>query len=171
MKVLKTMKKLKFWSRKKKKKKINVIDHHLPSTCHPCSQYQRHSVQPSAPPLPSWLDYAQTHDSIFRAEVCASVFSGFASSSQAQFSYAPEDQAQFAYAPEDTVPELSPVHSTLPVSTGCSYQQYMVPNPVYGMPVLPPATRERSAGIFGRAVKFCVHLIRCFCPCFRIEKF
>ncbi|KAK2987007.1 hypothetical protein RJ640_024905 [Escallonia rubra] len=161
MKVMKTMKKLKFWSRKKKKKKINVTDHHLPSTSHHCSQCQHHSVQPSAPPLPSWLDYEQTHDTIFRAEVCASVFSGFASSSQAQFSY----------APEDAVPELSPVHSTLPVSTGCSYQQYMVPNPVYGMPVLPPATRERSAGIFGRAVKFCVHLIRCFCSCFRIEKF
>uniref|UniRef100_A0A5B7BTH8 Uncharacterized protein n=1 Tax=Davidia involucrata TaxID=16924 RepID=A0A5B7BTH8_DAVIN len=158
MKMIKAVKKLKFWSRKKKKKN-HLIEHFPPPPPPPPPRYFHFhcscpQFQPSAPPLPSWLEYEQTHDSIFAAEV--SPVSGTASSSEAQF------------PPQEIVPELSSLYDpTLPVST--SYQQYMVPDPVYGMPVVSAVKRERAVGFFGCIVNIGAHLIRCFCPCFRVR--
>lgn len=156
MKVMKSMKKLKFWSRKekKKKKKLNFTEN-PPSNCHCYCQIPQ--FQPSAPPLPqSWPYYEQTHVANFAAEVSSYTYSEFPSSSEAQFAFAPQEN-------EEIAPEMKPLLPALPVSptSTCSYQQYLDPNPVYGMPVVPPARRDRSA---------VAHLIRCFCPCFRIQE-
>ncbi|XAR56254.1 hypothetical protein NMG60_11036661 [Bertholletia excelsa] len=63
MKVVKTLKKLKFWSRKKKKKKTQLItDQYYPLPPPPCyCSYSWVPVQPSAPPLPPWFESKQTH--------------------------------------------------------------------------------------------------------------
>ncbi|CAK9140433.1 unnamed protein product [Ilex paraguariensis] len=153
MKMMKTMKKLKFWSRKKKKKKTHLITDYPPPPCH--CHCLCHPIQPSAPPLPSWLDYELTHDTIFTPE--AGSVSSLAGLSQVDF------------APQDIVHEVNPVNPTLSYCN-TSYQQYMVPNPVYGVPVVSEVRRERSGGIFGCVFDIGVHLIRCFCPCFRIRE-
>ncbi|XP_059648305.1 uncharacterized protein LOC132294455 [Cornus florida] len=162
MKMIQAVKKFKFWSRKKKKKKKRKNSHDIeypppPWHCH----FSYHPVQPSAPPLPPWLDYGQSHDTILAAEISPPLL-GFASSSQAQLP-----------PPQEIVPELKPLDPTLSISSTTSitsYQQYMVPNPAYGMPVAPPVRREREAGLFGCVVDIGIHLIRCFCPCFRIRE-
>lgn len=78
-------------------------------------------------------------------------------------------EAQFAFlAPQEN--EMNPLTPALPVSTCSSYQQYLVPNPVFGMPVVPPPRRERSAGVFGCVFNIGAYLIRCFFPCFRIQE-
>ncbi|KAA8545415.1 hypothetical protein F0562_020199 [Nyssa sinensis] len=155
MKMIKAVKKLKFWSRKKKKKN-HFIEHPHPPQPPPPPPCYFHChcscppFQPSAPPLPSWLDYENTHDSISAAEV------GPVSGDQAQFHS------------QEIVPDLTSLYPTLPVST--SYQQYMVPDPVYGMPVAPAIKRERAGGFFGCIINIGVNLIRCFCPCFRVRE-
>ena len=142
------MKKLKFWSRKKKKKKTILIDPPPPSppSCHCCHFCPL--VEPSAPPLPLWFDYEQTDNS--PSGSAFSPNSGKSSSSQAQ----------------EIVPEVS---SLFP-APNTSYQQYMVENPVYGVPVLPAVRREKRAGIFGCVFNIGRHLIRCFFPCFHIQE-
>ncbi|KAL1833396.1 hypothetical protein ACET3Z_003047 [Daucus carota] len=71
----------------------------------------------------------------------------------------------------DIDPEIKPSHPALPISsTSSSYQQYMVPNPVYGMPVVPTARRERSVGVFGCVFNVGKLLVRFACPCFRITE-
>ncbi|KAM7482006.1 hypothetical protein LguiB_006589 [Lonicera macranthoides] len=177
MKVISSMKKLKFWSRKKKKKKITSINHHHhpppPSNTYQCCchhQYHHHNhhhniVEPSAPPLPpSWLDYDKTYsyDSLLASEVSTSTgtpFSGLPGSSE---------EAQLGSQECEIAPEFNPVLSS---ASSSSYQQYMVPNPVYGVPVEPPQpAKERSVGFFGCVIQFGAHLIRCFSPCFRIKE-
>ncbi|KAK9286492.1 hypothetical protein L1049_014890 [Liquidambar formosana] len=153
--MIKAAKKLKFLLRKRKKKKTH-IPQYLPSTCHCWCPYS--STQPSAPPLPPWLETEQTHEAFFAAEVQPGL--GLAGSSQAQF------------LQEDIVLETSSLYPITPADT-TSYQQYMAPNPVYGVPVAPVAPavrRERSVGLFGCFVKFGINLIRCFCPCFHIRE-
>ncbi|KAB1208619.1 hypothetical protein CJ030_MR7G007731 [Morella rubra] len=151
MKMMKAVKKLKFWSRKKRRKKTHEPCHPPPTChcCHPC-----YSTQPSAPPLPPGLDPEQTHHP-FPAPVVHPV---------PDLSYPAQTQLP------DIVLETSPiVYSTLPAGTS-SYQQYMAPNPVYGMPVLQTARREKTGGLFGCVVNFGIHLIRCLCPCFCIRE-
>lgn len=145
MKMLKTIKKLKFWHRKKKKKKQSYLP---PPPLH--SNYCCGCSCPSAPPLPAWYDTEQAF------EVVTAPVSGFAYSTQQQ----------------DIVSEAAPSYPTLPVNNTSSYQQYMVPNPVYGIPALPPPppTKEKSAGIFGCAVEIGRYLFRCFFPCFRVRQ-
>lgn len=153
MKVIKSMKKLKFWSRKKKK--INFVENPH-SNCH-CYCQIHNLFQPSAPPLPeSWPYYEQTQVANFTAVISSYTLSEFPSSNEAQNAFARHEN-------EEIAPEMKPLLPTLPVSTTgtCSYQQYLDPNPVYGMPVVPPARRGGSA---------VAHLIHCFCPCFRVQE-
>ncbi|KAJ4717620.1 Homeobox protein [Melia azedarach] len=171
MKIIKSMKKLKFWSRKKRKKKPNfdpytTYPHHppppLPPTYHyhHCYSCSSSSTQPSAPPLPPWLEYQQTLDAVFAAE---SVHPGpdLVHPAEPQFSF-----------PEIVVETASVNPTMLPVSdnSSISYQQYMVPNPVYGLPVVQTTRRERLSGFFGIVFKFGSSLFRCFCPCFHIRE-
>ncbi|XVF23147.1 hypothetical protein REPUB_Repub13aG0012600 [Reevesia pubescens] len=130
MKMFKAVKKLKFWSRKKKKRKSLG-----PEPCDPASHchcyYSCSSVQPSAPPLPSWLQAELTQDAIPTPNQAEHF---------PEFSYPTDYQVQ--YPTQDIV--SSPM---LPAPVPApSYQQYMVPNPVYGLPVVQTARRERSAG-------------------------
>lgn len=171
MKVMKAMKKLKFWSRKKKKKKAFYIDRPPPPPppppCH--CQYQYYNpYEPSAPPLPassssSWFDYDhETQDTIY----ANSDFISFTSSSQS-----PAQDPKFARHDFNPVPELSPQDPIMPAASTTSYQQYMVPNPVYGVPAsVPQVRRERKGGAFGCMFAFGVHLFRCFFPCFHIRE-
>ncbi|XWS20680.1 hypothetical protein CRYUN_Cryun31cG0123900 [Craigia yunnanensis] len=155
MKLFKAVKKLKFWSRKKgKRKSLGPEPSCPPSHSHCC--YSCYSVQPSAPQLPSWLRAELTQDGAAipdRAEPFP------------EFSY-PTDQVQ--YPIQDNV--SGPMFQAPAPAPAASYQQYMVPNPVYGLPIVQTARRERSAGFFGCVIGFGVDLIRCFCRCFRISE-
>ncbi|RVX05852.1 hypothetical protein CK203_023833 [Vitis vinifera] len=147
MKMLKTLKKLKFWHRKKKKKKPYLPPPPpppppLPSPYCCCSR-------PSAPPLPPWYDAEQAYDAAAAAPVPGFVYS------------TPQ---------QEIVSEARPSYPTLPVTSTSSYQQYMVPNPVYGIPAVPAPTKEKSAGLFGCAFEIGRYLFRCFCPCFRVRE-
>ncbi|WOG84299.1 hypothetical protein DCAR_0103482 [Daucus carota subsp. sativus] len=156
MKVMKNIKKLKFWSRKKKKK-VNFVEN--PAANAPCC-YHNHQFQPSAPPLPPY--YEQIHEASYSASLNYHTFSRY-----------PSNDFQFAFPSEenDIDPEIKPSHPALPISsTSSSYQQYMVPNPVYGMPVVPTARRERSVGVFGCVFNVGKLLVRFACPCFRITE-
>ncbi|KAJ0800722.1 hypothetical protein HanPI659440_Chr03g0106851 [Helianthus annuus] len=143
MKVMKHLKSLKFWSKKKKKKRITTIHHHSPPPCC-CSP----AFQPSAPPLPSWLDYEQQ------------TYTQHLLTADVKFSVLPK---------EHDISNVNPSSSSGDVETGCSYQQYMVKNPVYGVPVLQSTETERSAGALGCVFNIGAHLFRCFFPCFRIR--
>ncbi|KAK6263542.1 hypothetical protein SCA6_018976 [Theobroma cacao] len=159
MKMSKALKKLKFWSRKKRKRKSLGLEPSYPdsSHCHCC--YSCASTQPSAPPLPSWLQAEPTQDAIHTADH-AEPFPVPELSYPTLFQYPTQ---------EDTVSETESHRS--PICPAPSYQQYLVPNPVYGLPVVQQAgRRERSAGFLGCVIDFGVDLIRCFCPCFRIRE-
>ncbi|XP_022714469.1 uncharacterized protein LOC111274079 [Durio zibethinus] len=161
MKMLKAVKKLKFWSSKKRKRKSLGFDPSSPpSRCHCC--YSCSSTQPSAPPLPSWLEAEMTQDAIPTPDQ-AELFP--------EFSY-PTDQVQYPTQDIVSSPVFSaPFPAPAPAPAAApSYQQYLVPNPVYGLPVVQTARRERSAGFFSCVINFGVNLIRCFCPCFRIRE-
>ena len=154
--MIKAVKKLKFWSRKKRKKKTHQPYYHPlppppPNHCC-CSRYS--STQPSAPPLPpSWFDSDTNHETPLAP--------GFPEPSY-------PSQTQQIY--QEIITETSQIYPTLPERSS-SYQQYMVPNPVYGIPVAQTAARrERSAGVFGCVVDFGIHLMRCFFPCYRIRE-
>ncbi|MFS7919270.1 hypothetical protein Hanom_Chr03g00210771 [Helianthus anomalus] len=143
MKVMKHLKSLKFWSKKKKKKRITTIHHHSPPPCC-CSP----AFQPSAPPLPSWLDYEQQ------------TYTQHLLTADVKFSALPK---------EHDISNANPSSSSGDVESGGSYQQYMVENPVYGAPVLQSTETERSAGAVGCVFNIGAHLFRCFFPCFRIR--
>ncbi|KAK1430022.1 hypothetical protein QVD17_12469 [Tagetes erecta] len=162
---MKIMKTLKFWSKKKKKKNkriSNIHHHHSPPPCCCCSHIHHHDTrtfQPSAPPLPSWFDYEeQTYNQhLLTSQVKSSEFSGLPVSYEAQFD------------PQEHDNNPSPATASGDVETGCSYQQYMVENPVYGASILPSRKAERSAGAVGCVVSVGAHLFRCFFPCFHIR--
>ncbi|KAL2460603.1 hypothetical protein Adt_44023 [Abeliophyllum distichum] len=154
MKVMKTMKKLKFWSRKKRKKKTHFWENpplppRLPPPPPPlycnCHWQCHHPVQPSAPPLPEWLEYEQSEEAILISEVNTSS-AGLYNSSEAQF--VPQQQ--------NTDSEISHEYPT-------SYQQYMIQNPVYGIPAVNESTEERAGGAFG----YVFNILCCLFPCFK----
>ncbi|XP_010265473.1 PREDICTED: uncharacterized protein LOC104603195 isoform X2 [Nelumbo nucifera] len=59
--MIKALKKLKVWSRnKKKKRKTHALQPSPPPALHCSCCYC--SNQPSAPPLPSWVDFDQTQE-------------------------------------------------------------------------------------------------------------
>lgn len=154
--MIKAAKKLKkFWPRKKKRKKTlqyhETYYHHPPSSCHCCCSYPTAPTQPSAPPLPPWLEPELTYEAV----------------SAPGLQSLPElaHPSQIQVPSQEIVMETTPIYPTLP-----SYQQYLVPNPVYGVPVEQKPRREKSTGFFGCFVDFCANLISCFCPCFRIQE-
>ncbi|KAK8641626.1 hypothetical protein V6N13_011014 [Hibiscus sabdariffa] len=131
MKLLKAVKKLKFWSKKKKKRKSLAPQPSFsftPSHSHSCyssssvhsSHYYQcsYSVQPSAPPLPPWLQAELTQDESPTPEQ-AEPFP--------EFSYQ-ADQVQHSTQDIESGPMLT--------AAAPSYQQYMDPNPVYGLPLV-----------------------------------
>nr|XP_027071931.1 uncharacterized protein LOC113696746 [Coffea arabica] len=172
MKMMKAVKKLKFWSRKqkkKKKKKALFIDNPPPPPCHCQYQYYCPPYEPSAPPLPtsssssSWVEYDhEAQDTVY----ANSKFISFTSSNPAQV----QDPT---FGPQDfgSVPQPRPQDPTMPAAASItSYQQYMVPNPAYGVPLLPQVRRERRGGAFECMFAFGAHLFRCFFPCFHIRE-
>ncbi|XP_039017385.1 uncharacterized protein LOC120148291 [Hibiscus syriacus] len=166
MKMFKAVKKLKFWSKKRKSIAPRPSSSFSPSYCHICyssasvhsshyyqSSYLSSSMQPSAPPLPPWLQAELTQDE-FPTPEQAEPFPEFSS---------PTDQVQ--HPTQDTESSLIFTAATP------SYQQYMDPNPVYGLPLVQQTgRRERSGGFFGCVIDFSLHLFRCFCPCFHIRE-
>lgn len=156
--MFKAVKKLKFWSRKKRKRKSLAPQ---PSHCychcsHSTSSYQcsypYSPLQPSAPPLPPWLQAELTQDEFPTSEQVEAV-------PFPEFSH-PTDQVQDI--------ESDPM---IPAAAVPSYQQYMVSNPAYGLPVVQQTgIRERSGGYFGCIIDISLHLIRCLCPCVHIRE-
>ncbi|PIA37064.1 hypothetical protein AQUCO_03100076v1 [Aquilegia coerulea] len=154
--MFRSLKQLKIWSRRKKKKKNNNNVFHnsyLPAhpTCpaplppplpltHSCSCS---AFQPSAPPLPSWLNFEQNN-------IDHSAFRVFPAST---LDY-------------ESVSEITPLCPPSINSTTTSYQQYMVSSPVYGVPMMPTMHTGKSGGILGCVFGVGADLIRCFCPCF-----
>lgn len=170
MKVIKAMKKLKFWSRKKKTKKKPFFTQQQQPPESSCHYYHHHHchyypVEPSAPPLPSWLDYNRTQETISGTDHFASpTTSAMGGSSRAPFT-TEDERAPFSSQDSSTLQEEINGKNTT------TYQQYMVENPVYGVPALPPQARgERDAGAFGCVFSFGAHLFRCFFPCFHIRE-
>lgn len=147
-KILKALKKLKFWSSKKKKKGKAGDSHYHPSICHHYCSCPL--LQPSAPPLPSWLDESRVNEPIAANGVGPVPRSPY--------------PGQVRLPSERADPEISPLYPTLPVSNS-SYQQYMDPNPVYVVALLPNVRRENGGGVFRCVASVGAHLIRCLCPC------
>ncbi|KAF4403612.1 hypothetical protein G4B88_002465 [Cannabis sativa] len=168
--MIKAMKKLKIWSKKKRKKKaLHSLPCYLPppsrlpppppppplqapiqNWCCSCScSCSQSKAEPSAPPLPSSWYYDSPVEAHHESIVATGIVEYPTSSADAG-----EDGDCC-----DVVEDQS--------SSSSSYQQYMVPNPVYGIPVV-VAERERSGGVFGCVVNFGRHLFRCFFPCYRI---
>ncbi|ESQ54906.1 hypothetical protein EUTSA_v10026492mg [Eutrema salsugineum] len=148
------MKKLKFWSRKKRKRKQAC-----PSQAHQCScEYssvlsavepvaEAVVVEPTAPPFPFWFDEI--------GSVSAPDTSAFPWNTQL-----PHNQ-------EETIVETSPLLSQVSdLRIYQSYQQYMVPNPSYGVPIVDAAPAKKSMGMFGCVIEVSLNVIRCFFPCF-----
>ncbi|XP_010433794.1 PREDICTED: uncharacterized protein LOC104717857 [Camelina sativa] len=155
MKVMKAMKRLKFWSRKKRKRKQAS-----PSQPHHCTYEYSSSVvaavafEPTAPPLSFWFD--ETQD-LFPPETSAFPWN---------------DNTQLPHQQEETIVETKPLllSQVSDLRIYQSYQQYMVPNPTYGVPIIEPephdaATAKRSSvGIFGCVIELSSSLVRCFIP-------
>ncbi|KAL0348193.1 UNVERIFIED_CONTAM: hypothetical protein Sangu_1047100 [Sesamum angustifolium] len=162
MKMIKAMKKLKFWSRKKRQKKYLLFTESPPPPSRPPPPpppyYMLHCpyepLLPSAPPLPPWLEYEhQFEDMPSTSEV------------NPADSAASENSTSISHFP--AVPEISDPPQLLP---NTSHQQCVVPNPVYDTPVVPQLKKlEKSGGTFGCIVGFGVHLVRCVFPCFHIR--
>ncbi|CAN4108205.1 unnamed protein product [Withania somnifera] len=155
MRLTKAMKKLNFWSKKKKKKRTTPLLEQpplLPSYYH----WPYCPIQPSAPPLPPWFEYEQQQPqdySIFTPESTpANLSQTHGSTTMDSISHEELNQAKPTQS-EHTMP-----------------QQYMVPNQVYGIPVITEARTERAGGAFGCVINFGAHLFRCFFPCFQIRE-
>ncbi|KAK2661584.1 hypothetical protein Ddye_000158 [Dipteronia dyeriana] len=178
MKMIKAMKKLKFWSRKKRKKySIDpYFDYHyqLPSTYHHHHSYScsssSSSVQPSAPPLPPWLEPELTYNDDEPPSWVQSVVP------EEELVYTSQTTHTMFTCQENDVQETSPM---LPVESTPSsyYQRYnMDPNPVYGLPILQTnisstnIESKSSGGAFVCFVKFGLNLVGCFCPCLSIRE-
>ncbi|KAA0054146.1 AUX/IAA protein [Cucumis melo var. makuwa] len=127
-----TKKKLKgLWSKMKKKKpnKTQTNCYQYCCSCH-CSSSSHLHHQPSAPPLPPWLNEDPTF-------------------------LPPPTQSQFEH----------PDRADGMVTNQWSYQQYLVAEPVYGVPII-VKTESRRDQKWKRLIK----LFDCFCPCFGITQ-
>ncbi|CAH8382900.1 unnamed protein product [Eruca vesicaria subsp. sativa] len=156
MKVMKAVKKLKFWSRKKKKHKQASSS----SQPHQCScDYSSMSapfleplvaIEPTAPPLPFWFDETQR---LYPPET---------SSESSWNTQLPQKQ-------EEAIVEIKPLSQVSDLRIHKSYQQYMVPNPSVGVPIIVEAApaKRSSVGIFGCVIELSSNVVRCFFPCFR----
>ncbi|ANM67985.1 unnamed protein product [Arabidopsis thaliana] len=143
---MKAMKKLTFWSRKKRKRKQAC-----PSQPHHCScEYSSTAVavlvEPTAPPLPYWFDETRS--------LCPPETSSF-----------PWTTHHLPHQQEETIVEATPLLSQVSdLRIYQSYQQYMVPNPTSNVHFVEPATAKRSVGIFGCVIELSSSLVRCFIP-------
>ncbi|KAK4424448.1 hypothetical protein Salat_1638200 [Sesamum alatum] len=166
MKVIRAMKKLNFWSRKKRQKKYLLFIESPPPPSRPAPPpppyYMLHCpyepLLPSAPPLPSWLEYDEEMPST--SEV-----------NPADFAASDNSTSKIHFS---AVPEISDHPQAQPDT---SYERYMVPNPVddtdmdTDTAVVPQLKKlERGGGAFGCVVGFGVHLVRCVFPCFHIRE-
>uniref|UniRef100_A0A7N0TXR0 Uncharacterized protein n=1 Tax=Kalanchoe fedtschenkoi TaxID=63787 RepID=A0A7N0TXR0_KALFE len=159
-------KKLKnLWARKKKKKSryleynngASSSEHHH---CCRCSFSYPAYAQPSAPPLPSnWVDMEQTH------EPTSPEFGLGYEELSIQEETANHKEILVKQSSRVDVPGTNIQAADNRISS--SYQQYMVPNPVFGLPVSEKTVR--CAKFFGFFFKFGSHLLSCFCPCLRIR--
>lgn len=150
--MIRTLKKLKIWSRMKKKKRKTHALHQTNYSCHCCSCSTCHP-QPTAPPLPPWADFEQSREAVSHSFTKPGVFP----QSIAHSELPPVLSAQ--------VPsEIAPLYAPLP-SSSASYQQYLVPSPIYGVPILPLASRERGSKFCGCVTGVAACLSRCLCPC------
>ncbi|GFQ04511.1 hypothetical protein PHJA_002595000 [Phtheirospermum japonicum] len=155
MKMIKAMKKLKFWPRIKKRKKNILLTESPPPPSRPPPPpppgpyYPTHSqyepLLPSAPPLPPWLEY--------------------------------DMQFQETHSTPSADHETDIAHEILSLSnqesqaTNISHHQYIVSDPIYDKSVVPQLVKlEKGSGAFGCVVGFGVHLVRCVFPCFHIRE-
>ncbi|EYU33294.1 hypothetical protein MIMGU_mgv1a015226mg [Erythranthe guttata] len=152
MKVIKSMKKLKFWSRKKKNKFLLTESPPPPSRPPPPpprpyppihSQYE--PLLPSAPPLPPWLEY----DLQFQESDEEPNSPNSANNSHSHFSPTQEE----IYFDDHEI---------------CHQE---IQNPIYDDAIVPKIEKlKRGGGAFGCVVGFGVHLVRCVFPCFHIRE-
>ncbi|KAK6121272.1 hypothetical protein DH2020_044975 [Rehmannia glutinosa] len=168
MKVIKAMKKLKFWSRNKRKRKFPITESQSPPPPPPSRPpppppqpyYPVHShyepLLPSAPPLPPWLEYDLQ-------------FQEMLSKSDAN-STSPSLDSSTNFSPSETNATTEILCSQEFQANTC-YQQYTVSNPIFDEPVIPQLEKlEKDAGAFGCVVGFGAHLLRCVFPCFHIRE-
>ncbi|XP_050210704.1 uncharacterized protein LOC126661000 [Mercurialis annua] len=159
--MIKAMKKFKkLWPKKKKRKRTHQESYYYlppvplppppplrpppPPPVHCCYSYSI-PLQPSAPPLPPWLECVQ---------------------SQRQFQ-CEEIVLEAAAADSEIFHKVRSCVEATAVDDTLSYQQYTVPNPVYGVPVIEQTLiKERSSEFFGCFLGLGANFIRCFCPCF-----
>ncbi|KAL7124996.1 hypothetical protein ABFS83_14G086100 [Erythranthe nasuta] len=156
MKVIKAMKKLKFWSRKKKKNKFLHLSESPPPPSRPPpppprpyppihSQYE--PLLPSAPPLPPWLEY----DLQFQESDAEPSSPNSTNNSHSHSHFSPT-QEEIYFDDHET----------------CHQEIW---NPMYDDAIVPKIEKlERGGGAFGCVVGFGVHLVRCVFPCFHIRE-
>ncbi|XP_073269887.1 uncharacterized protein [Primulina huaijiensis] len=169
MKVIKSLKKLKFWPRKKRKTKLQFTTEkpppRRPAPSPPLPAYHAwhnhyQPVSPSAPPLPPWLEFDhESEETLLQSEVNSASTSSDNSRIQAQFS------------PPELINDTPTAKKEKSPADSSSYQQYLVPNPVYGTPVVLESKKsERANGDFGCVLNIGVHMVRCVFPCFHIRE-
>ncbi|KAE8700795.1 hypothetical protein F3Y22_tig00110556pilonHSYRG00770 [Hibiscus syriacus] len=156
--MFKAVRKLEFWSKKRKSIAPRPSSSFAPSYCHSCyssasvhsfhyyqSSYLSSSMQPSAPPLPPWLqDEFPTPEKV-------------------------EPFPEFSSPAQHPTQDIESDLMFTPASPSC--QQYMDPNPVYGLPLVQQKVEERyQVGFNGCVTDFSLHLFRCLCPCFHIRE-
>lgn len=151
--MIRTLKKLKILSRLKKKKRKTHAIQQTNHSCHCCSCSTCHP-QPTAPPLPPWADFEQSQGAASHSFTEPGVFP---SKSIAHSQVPPVLSAQ--------VPsEIAPLFVPLPVGSA-SYQQYLVPSPIYGVPIQPLASREWDSRFWGCVTSVAACLSRFLCTC------
>ncbi|KAG8364034.1 hypothetical protein BUALT_Bualt19G0084200 [Buddleja alternifolia] len=107
-------------------------------------------VQPSAPPLPPWLEY----DHQFQEMLLKSNEANSSSSASVDDS--------ISRSPEINSPDIRCTEFQAETS---SYQQYMVQDPVYDTTIVPELVKlEKNDGALGCVIGFGVHLVRCVFP-------
>ncbi|KAF8117812.1 hypothetical protein N665_0008s0154 [Sinapis alba] len=149
MKVMKAVKKLKFWSRKKKKHK-QASSSSQPHQCScDSSSVSAPLLEPTAPPLSFWFDETQR------------LYAPETSSASPWNTELPQKQ-------EETIVEIKPLSQVSDLRIHQSYQQYMVPNPSFAVPIIVEAApaKRSSVGIFGCVIELSSNAVRCFFPCF-----
>ncbi|MQL72216.1 hypothetical protein Taro_004522 [Colocasia esculenta] len=164
--MIRTLKKLKAWSKKRARKRKRDLPDGPPTrfTRHQCCTCCSHSpappFQPTAPPLPPWLDF-EHHPGVISHPVFSPV-AGVA------FPLPAAEISAGWVPPAGRGSEITPLLCPLPApgASILSYQQYLVPDPVYGAPVdrLPPA--GRAPGLAGCSGGVVAWLRRCIFCCF-----
>lgn len=137
--MIRSLKKLKAWSKKRitrKRKRVDPLGG-VPAPDPHCCACASHSsapqFRPTAPPLPPWLDFQQHCGVVISDPIPA-----------------PAPGVVFpvpAPAPAaGTGSEITRLWTPPPRTSIPSYQQYIVPDPVYGVPIAPPPPDERAPG-------------------------